>query len=216
MTLAVIVAMTCDNGIFRAKCARAQDLPPTSNSHHDFDIRCGKSSILVVSSSTLQPTMPTESAITLQERLHELLSRLANTMEVIQKWPESNDASVHVATTSQLIDAVQKVLASIEKVEGMVGGELKEQLLEHAVPLDLLDLLDHGDGLNPECFTRGLLQEALQQLKGLKRRKRALELLGEAVQKGLEMGGGVKRELEEGEEAVEEPPRKKIKSESAS
>jgi hypothetical protein len=50
----------------------------------------------------------------------------------------------------------------------------------------LLDLLDHGGGLNPECFSRGVLQEAMGQLAGLKRRKRALEMLGFAVQRGID------------------------------
>ncbi len=38
----------------------------------------------------------------------------------------------------------------------------------------------------PDCFSRGLVQEALGQLQGLKRRKKALEMLGAAVQAGLE------------------------------
>ena len=36
-----------------------------------------------------------------------------------------------------------------------------------------------------DCFSRGLLSDALEQLAGLKRRKLALEMLGSAVQKGL-------------------------------
>ena len=36
-----------------------------------------------------------------------------------------------------------------------------------------------------DCFSRGLLREALGQLAGLKRRKLALEMLGSAVQSGL-------------------------------
>lgn len=36
-----------------------------------------------------------------------------------------------------------------------------------------------------DCFSRGLLREALGQLAGLKRRKLALEMLGAAVQTGL-------------------------------
>jgi hypothetical protein len=37
-----------------------------------------------------------------------------------------------------------------------------------------------------DCFSRGLLREALGQLAGLKRRKLALEMLGAAVQAGLD------------------------------
>lgn len=37
-----------------------------------------------------------------------------------------------------------------------------------------------------DCFSRGLVKEALGQLQGLKRRKKALEMLGAAVQAGLE------------------------------
>ena len=37
-----------------------------------------------------------------------------------------------------------------------------------------------------DCFSRGLLREALGQLAGLKRRKLALEMLGAAIQTGLD------------------------------
>ena len=37
-----------------------------------------------------------------------------------------------------------------------------------------------------DCFSRGLLREALGQLAGLKRRKLALEMLGAAIQAGLD------------------------------
>jgi len=40
--------------------------------------------------------------------------------------------------------------------------------------------------LLPDCFSRGLLREALGQLAGLKRRKLALEMLGAAIQTGLD------------------------------
>ena len=36
-----------------------------------------------------------------------------------------------------------------------------------------------------DCFSRGLLKEALGQLAGLRRRKLALEMLGAAIQTGL-------------------------------
>lgn len=37
-----------------------------------------------------------------------------------------------------------------------------------------------------DCFSRGLLREALGQLAGLKRRKLALEMLGAAIKNGLD------------------------------
>jgi hypothetical protein len=60
--------------------------------------------------------------------------------------------------------------------------------------MDLLELLDHNAstnandkdfGLNPECYASGLLREAIGQLAGLKRRKKALEMLGTAIERGL-------------------------------
>ena len=128
-------------------------------------------------------------ARTLQERLHELLTRLAATIELVKNWPESegDDASIHVETTTKLIASIKAVIASTQKVDGVVKDDidLRKNLQACLVPLDLLDLLDHGNGLNPDCFSRALLKEALGQLAGLKRRKLALEMLGAAVQSGL-------------------------------
>jgi len=125
----------------------------------------------------------------LQERLHILLTRLATTTDLIKTWPESDgdDASVHVETTTKLITAVLGVVAALQKVEGVIKADavLKRSLQECKVPINLLDLLDHGNGLNPDCFSRGLLKEALGQLAGLRRRKLALEMLGTAIQTGL-------------------------------
>jgi hypothetical protein len=132
-----------------------------------------------------------EAAILLQDRLHQLLSRLAEAVDLIKTWPEAkvDDASVHVQSTSRLISHIRSVISSIQRVESAVqtNPTLKKKLQECLIPLDLLDLLDHGSGgaLNPDCFVRGLLREALGQLAGLKRRKLALELLGSAVQSGL-------------------------------
>mmetsp|Transcript_43897 Transcript_43897/g.48868 ORF Transcript_43897/g.48868 Transcript_43897/m.48868 type:complete len:214 (-) Transcript_43897:598-1239(-) len=125
----------------------------------------------------------------LQERLHILLTHLATTTDLIKTWPESDgdDASVHVETTTKLITAVLSVVTALQKVEGVIKADavLKRSLQECKVPINLLDLLDHGNGLNPDCFSRGLLKEALGQLAGLKRRKLALEMLGAAIQTGL-------------------------------
>jgi len=105
------------------------------------------------------------------------------------------------------------VVTALQKVEGVIKADavLKKSLQECKVPINLLDLLDHGNGLNPDCFSRGLLREALGQLAGLKRRKLALEMLGAAIQAGLDKqdagrkggndvasstGGAQKRKLE--------------------
>jgi hypothetical protein len=151
---------------------------------------------------------PGGDAKALQERLHELISRVANSVEIIKSWPESSgdDASIHVTTTSKLIHSIREILRAIERVEGVVhskkgtnqansssgggGGEeesaLWKTLQNCPIPLDLLEMLDCSNGLNPEIFVRGLLREALSQLAGLRRRKVALEMLGNAIQKGLD------------------------------
>ena len=171
----------------------------------------------------------------LQEKLHELLTRLAATIELVKNWPESegDDASIHVETTTKLIAAIKAVATTVQKVDHTVKNDaaLKTNLQECLVPLDLLDLLDHGNGLNPDCFSRALVKEALGQLAGLKRRKLALEMLGAAVQSGLnkrdaeaakeeegnkrkrsERDGGSKVKVEEeASDAVTEPPAKKKK-----
>ena len=138
------------------------------------------------------PSSPGEGAKVLQERLHQLLTRLSSTIELIKTWPESGgdgDASVHVETTTKLISSILEVINALQRVEHVVKQDttLRKTLTDCKIPLDLLDLLDYGNGLNPDCFSRGLLREALGQLAGLKRRKLALEMLGIAVQKGLQI-----------------------------
>lgn len=179
---------------------------------------------------------PTAGARNLQDRLHELLSRLASTSDIVKNWPESegDNSSIHVERTTRLIASIRETITSISKVEGVVQADaaLKQSLQECLIPFDLLDLLDHGGGLNPECFSRGVLQEAMGQLAGLKRRKRALEMLGLAVQRGIEQRdaeqastvatekvgeekSSLKREREgsEGEDNMKESPSKKVKAE---
>ena len=141
---------------------------------------------------------PTDSAVALQDRLHELLNRLSSTVDLVRKWPGSaGDDDIHTKTTSKLIDSIRVVLKAVERVESTVqhNHELRTNLNACPVPVDLLDLLDHGGGLNPECFARGLLQEALGQLEGLKRRKSALERLAVAVEAGLETNQSTSAEL---------------------
>lgn len=62
-----------------------------------------------------------------------------------------------------------------------------KNLMQSPVPLDLIDLMDHRNGLNPDYFTRGLVREALRQMAVLRRRKSALQMLGESVKEGLKI-----------------------------
>ncbi|MGK3737041.1 MAG: hypothetical protein ACI8RD_000043 [Bacillariaceae sp.] len=122
-----------------------------------------------LSSRSASPTPPPKSssssfpsltgAKNLQERLHILLNRLATTTDLIKTWPESDgdDASIHVETTTKLITAVLSVVTALQKVEGVIKTDavLKRSLQECKVPINLLDLLDHGNGLNPgKCDLR--------------------------------------------------------------
>lgn len=166
--------------------------------------------------STPIPQAMLPGAKNLQEKLHQLLSKLSATIELIKTWPESDgdDASIHVQTTTKLIAAILEIIGGVKDVEGVVkaDNDLRKSLQGCPVPINLLDLLDHGGGLNPDCFSRGLLRESLGQLKGLRRRKLALKMLGEAVHSGLNKkqsasGGDVeqddsatKRKREEGGE----------------
>lgn len=157
-----------------------------------------KSSSLSRSSSPVPPIAPpSEAAKDLQTKLHVLLTQLGRTSELIKNWPESDaqgDTSntIHVETTAKLIASIKALLKDLQQVEGVIqaNATLRKELQECPVPINLLDLLDHGDGLNPDCFSRGLLKEALGQLGGLKRRKLALEMLGAAVQEGLDQRDG--------------------------
>mmetsp|Transcript_7754 Transcript_7754/g.14123 ORF Transcript_7754/g.14123 Transcript_7754/m.14123 type:complete len:182 (+) Transcript_7754:84-629(+) len=157
----------------------------------------------------------------LQERLHELLTRLADVTITMKNWEESDgdNTQVHMETTTRLLSNIQQVLEAIESVENVVKTDkaLFQTLQDCPIPLDLLDLMDCQGGLNPECFTRGLLKEALGQLAGLKRRKLALDMLGDAIEKGMSklddsageepllMKRGSKRIRDEGGNRMEEP-----------
>mmetsp|Transcript_461 Transcript_461/g.646 ORF Transcript_461/g.646 Transcript_461/m.646 type:complete len:237 (+) Transcript_461:121-831(+) len=134
----------------------------------------------------------------LQEALHTLLTRLSETSEIIQKWPEpesnSDHESIHAETTTKLIKSIHKVVNGIrlveEKVNPNLGDEkpseqhiaLANNLRQTAVPLDLLDMMDYAGGLNPDCFARGLLIEALQQFSNLSNRKSSMTMLANLVQ----------------------------------
>ena len=102
----------------------------------------------------------------LQERLHTLINNLYNTTELVKNWEDSENASDHVQTTTKLIASLQEVLQSVKNVETKVlkgdGTEedkkVIQELKDSPVPLDLLELMDYGGGVNPDCFARGLLQ----------------------------------------------------------
>lgn len=186
--------------------------------------------------STAGTRTPSEGARALQDCLHELLTRLASVSDLVKNWPESsegNDSSVHMERTTRLIAAIRQLVAMIVKTEGAVKSDsvLKQSLQSCLIPLDLLDLLDHGGGLNPDCFSRGILKEALGQLAGLTRRKLALEMLGAAVQQGINLQDAQRKsemkestakrerevEVDDGEAVVlEEPPTKRVKTEPSS
>jgi hypothetical protein len=142
--------------------------------------------------------------VQLQDRLHELLSKLAGTIEDVKDWPENVDSAGHYKTTTKLIDRIQEVIKALKRVEDCINNKgdgshknnvtLREHLQKCLIPMDLLELLDHNAstnmhdkefGLNPECYASGLLREAMFQLAGLKRRKNALEMLGNAIERGL-------------------------------
>lgn len=122
-----------------------------------------------------------------QDQLHKLLSKLTDTTDFIKNWPEAKggDGSMHIERTSQLITKIHTTVSMLQKVEGLLQQDagLRETFQQCRIPLDLLDMLDSSK-VNPDCFSRGLLREALGQLAGLKRRKLALELLGGAITSG--------------------------------
>jgi hypothetical protein len=118
--------------------------------------------------TSLSPGKPSEGAKNLQERLHQLLTRLSSTIELIKNWPESgDDASIHVGTTTKLISAILELIVALQRVEGVVkaDGDLRKALQDCPIPIDLLDLLDHGNGLNPgKCQNDSFFQKESLQL----------------------------------------------------
>ena len=141
----------------------------------------------------------------LLERFRILLSRLQATTEILQNWPETqgDSAKIHNNTATELIASIRKIVTGLRAVERHVNGtgpspsanipaealdKFRSSLDEKCpIPLDLLDLLDIGQpfGINPQCYARGLMKEAMRQLAGLERRKNALAMLGSAIEKGL-------------------------------
>lgn len=177
-------------------------------------------------------TRPPGDSKALQERLHELISRVSDTTDVVKGWPEStgDNAQIHVKTTSKLINSMREMLKAVERVEGVAKKDevLWKKLQDCPIPLDLLDLMDCANGLNPELLIRGLLREALSQLAGLRRRKVALEMLGNAIQAGLKKKRkrnklkGLKRERDSANSTssdddgqITEPPAKRVHTSKA-
>jgi len=139
-------------------------------------------------------------------RLHQLLSSLHEATDAVKNWPSSQGAQVHYDATTTLIKLLQKVVDALKEVEERTCGTgdtnintvMGQSILDSPVVLDLLDLMDYGNGLNPEIFIKQLIREALRQLSRLKRRKQALAMLGQAIDKGLkdmEMKEEMDREL---------------------
>lgn len=140
--------------------------------------------------------------MSLQECLHTLLTRLSDTSEILQKWPGGDDPSIHVRTTEKLIKSIKKIMDSIKTVEEKVNHvsvetsteqssgsgdeDIANKLRQIAVPLDLLDMMDCAGGLNPDCFARGLIKEALRQMGNLQRRKASMKMLAATIQNGLD------------------------------
>jgi len=142
----------------------------------------------------------------LLDRLRILLNRLQATQEILQNWPETRGAETE-KTTEKLIASIRKIVLGLRAVERHVNGTgpanqgASESISPEAlrafrtsletkcpIPLDLLDLMDVNPppfGLNPQVYARGLMKEAIKQLAGYERRKRALEMLGSALEKGM-------------------------------
>ena len=152
------------------------------------------------------PTNPdTAAGEYLLERLRILLNRLQTSADILQNWPETqgDSSKVHADTGKELIASIRKIVTGLRSVERHVNGtgpspaaNIPAEALEKfrtsidekcPIPLDLLDLLDIGQpfGINPQCYARGLMKEAMRQLTGLERRKKALTMLGDAIEKGL-------------------------------
>ena len=143
----------------------------------------------------------------LLDRLRILLNRLQATQEILQNWPETRGAETE-QTTEKLIASIRKIVLGLRAVERHVNGTgpanqgASESISPEAlrafrtsletkcpIPLDLLDLLDVSPppfGLHPQVYARGLMKEAIKQLAGYERRKRALEMLGSALEKGMD------------------------------
>jgi hypothetical protein len=155
--------------------------------------------------TTTEKSSFTKTNRSLQELLHTLLTRLSDANEIIKTWPEDgDDNSIHVETTTKLIASMHKIVHAIQLVEERVNPNLDHeenndknpsaqemtlanQLRQTAIPLDLLDMMDDTTNtLNPDCFARGLLNEALRQFSNLGKRKVSMNVLASLVEDGFE------------------------------
>jgi hypothetical protein len=153
----------------------------------------GTASIGAASSSSSHAAV-TDNKTSLLARLHNLISNLTDATNAVKNWPSSHDDQVHYDATTNLIQSLHRVVDAVKEVEDRVGKDgnntkpssvAGHSILDAPVVLDLLDLMDYGNGLNPEIFIKQLIREALRQLSGLKRRKQALGMLGQAIENGL-------------------------------
>ena len=114
---------------------------------------------------------------------------LYHTTELVKKWPESDDTSTHVETTTKLIGLAPggcgDLSGQLRTRSWPKGGtadpgdkKLSDELRKVQVPLDLLELLDYGGGINPDTYARALLREADRQIKKLNRREARPGLAG--------------------------------------
>ena len=141
-------------------------------------------------------------AQSLQERLHTLLTRLSDTGEILKKWPEAKTGQedIHRKSTTKLIASLQKIIHGIQLVEEKANpnidkgdNSVKDEqdmalanlLRQAAVPLDLLDMMDYAQNLNPDCFARGILVEASRQWGNLQRRRASMRMLAMHVENGI-------------------------------
>jgi Transcription factor subunit Med10 of Mediator complex len=136
-------------------------------------------------------TIVTPAAKIFQDQLHDIITRLSVTMAHVKNWNEAADnsnstANVHVESTTRLIELIQSIVKSIQKVESTLQNnvDLRQVLQNIYVPYDLLELLDYTN-INPDIYLRGLVNEATGQLVGLQRRKNALHLLSTTIENRL-------------------------------
>jgi hypothetical protein len=145
----------------------------------------------------------------LLSRLQTTAEILQNWPETSSAQQGNDSAKVHAETSTELVASIRKIALGIRSIERHVNGTaggggggggtgssstaaadaFRTSLEEnYPIPLDLLDLLDVGQptfGLNPQCYARGLIVEALRQLSVLERRKRAASMLATFIEEGL-------------------------------
>jgi len=172
-------------------------------------VKTDKTPSLSVNISSTKPKKPyKDTTQSLQERLHTLITRLSDSIQILQNWPESktgdDSTAIHVETTAKLIASIHKTIDGIRTVEertnvNLGGGNeqdvaLADKLRQAAVPMDLLDMMDYANGLNSDCFARGMLKEALRQVRNLQERKRLLQMLASEVENGIKRRQMVKQQ----------------------